>query len=143
MFVIVYKAKQKKFFVQANIGKKFWVGRSELIFFFIHNFYDPKCHENDTKNAELKYSWLKNGLSIQKTISMDRIRWFDKYRPRIVFCKPKTLNAHNFLITWRIRKIQSSPESLFGVHKKYSNHLGSGGQIRTGRVSLNKVFFQA
>ena len=72
---------------------------------------------------------------------MDRIRWFDKYRPRIVFCKPKTLNAHNFLITWRIRKIQSSPESLFGVHKKYSNHLGSGGQIRTGRVSLNKVFF--
>ena len=72
---------------------------------------------------------------------MDRIKWFDKYRPRIVFCKPKTLNAHNFLITWRIRKIQSSPESLFRAHKKYKLKKGSGGKLRVGRVSLNKQFF--
>ena len=71
---------------------------------------------------------------------MDRIRWFDKYRPRIVFCKPKTLNAHNFLITWRIRKIQSSPESLFRAHKKYKLKKGSGGKLRVGRVTGNKHF---
>ena len=66
---------------------------------------------------------------------MDRIRWFDKYRPRIVFCKPKTLNAHNFLITWRIRKIQSSPESLFGVHKIIAFIKGQGG-VKLGPVGL-------
>ena len=59
----------------------------------------------------------------------------------IGFHKTETLNAHNFLISGWIRKIQSSPQSLFGVHKKYSTQLGSGGKIRVGRVRLNKVFF--
>ena len=52
----------------------------------------------------------------------------------IGFHKTETLNAHNFLISGRIRKIQSSPESLFGVHKKYSTQLGSG--VKLGSVGL-------
>ena len=78
--------------------------------------------------------WIKTIFIFQ-----DMVCLYGQNKSAIGFHKTETLNAHNFLISGRIRKIQSSPESLFGVHKKYSTLLGSGGQIRVGRVSLNKV----
>ena len=53
-----------------------------------------------------------------KTIPVNKIVSLDQYLPQKGFFKPENSNAHNFLISGRIWKIQSSPESLFRAYKK-------------------------
>jgi len=46
-----------------------------------------------------------------------------------------------FLLVGGFEKVKSSPESLFRANKIYNTQFGSGGKLRVGQVTLNKVFF--